>query len=35
MKGFAAKLELPGRNLRSGIVLSSPAGDILVLGVKP
>jgi hypothetical protein len=35
MKGFAAKLEIPERNSRSSFVLSSPAGDILILGVKP
>jgi hypothetical protein len=35
MKGLTAKLEIPGRNLRSSFVLSSPVGDTLLLGVKP
>ncbi len=35
MKGFATKLEIPECNLRSSFVLSSPAGDILILGLKP
>jgi hypothetical protein len=35
MKGLTAKLEMQGRKLRSIFVLSSPAGDILLLGLKP
>ena len=35
MNHQAAKLEILGRKLRSSFVLSSPAGDTLILGVKP